>query len=298
MSQSNHLRPRPLLNFGPRDDYVHCSSRGSSRNSEGNPITILSHLNSKLSKMYYPNTSNRLLFDITTGSKINRIVNSIISEHHRRGSPNNSHAYVIGGYCDVTDREKILNYRTKNYATGAVQYARYEEVTFQSTVNEAYIEAIHRYTRAANNLVSEGIRPCFATIPPSCLDKWNDYRLYHGNTAFLLHTSQYNDMQEGLNAALTKINGFICKLNALYHMETPYLAGTVVKTWSARNRGITLQRHKLYDGVHADDELIEVWADKIKSAIDKNRAKPDSIMPELRMHTARQLAMILEGIRI
>ena len=251
-----------------------------------------------MGNLYHPNTSNRLLFNIRPGSKIDTIVSDIIESHHNRGRPNNSHAYVIGGYCDLTSREKINNYRIKNYATGKVGYHRYEEVIFMDTVNEAYIKAIHRYANASNALISEGIRPCFATIPPSCLNKWNDYRLYYGNTSFLLHTSQYEDMQEGLNAALTKINGFICKLNALHGMETPYLAGTVVKTFSAKNKGITLQRHKLFDGVHADDDLIKVWSDKITSAIHRNRAKPDRDMPDLRMHTSSRLAYILEDISI
>ena len=147
-------------------------------------------------------------------------------------------------------------------------------------------------------LISAGLRPCFATIPPACLAKWNDYRLYFGNTSFLIHESQYPDMQEGLNLAVTKINGFICKLNSLHGMDTPYLAGTVLKTFSAQNRGPILQRHKLFDGVHADDLLIEEWAHKVQPAIENNRSKPDETMPPMGYHTARHLALILENINI
>ena len=81
-------------------------------------------------------------------------------------------------------------------------------------------------------------------------------------------------------------------------MVTPYLAGTVLKTRSAHNRDPILQRHKLYDGVHADDDLIEEWASKIQTAIEQNRSKPDYEMIPLRLQTASQLALMLEDIHI
>ena len=135
----------------------------------------------------------------------------------------------------------------------------------------------------------------YYTIPPSSIEKWNDYRLYHGNIAFLIHQSQYEDMQAGLMEALNKINGFICKLNALNGMYTPYLAGTVVKTHTAENRKPVLQRHKLYDGVHADDLLIEEWALKIKTAINANWTAPRSSFPIMRYTSPERLALILEA---
>ena len=293
------LKPQPLLNFGPRNDYVFCSSRGSSRNSQQNPITLYDHLSYNLSNYYYPTNQNQLIFNIRPGSKIINIVNDIIRRHRERGSPENSHAYVIGGYCDITDREVITDYRIRNSATGVFQSVRYEEVTFmRHTVEEAYKAAIFRYAEAAGRLKEEGLRPCFATVPPSCLAKWNDYRLYHGSTAFLIHEHQYSDMQRAMNIAITKINGFICKLNSLHSMATPYLAGTVLSTRSRHNKDPILQRHKLYDGVHADDDLIEEWASKIQAAIEQNRSKPDNEMNPLRHHTPSHLALILEDIVI
>ena len=303
-SGSNHEaqpmhKPQPLLNVGPRDDYVFCSSRGSSRNDDQNPISILHHLSNNMSNYYYPINQNRLIFNIRPGSKIDQIAHDIIQRHRSRGSPPNCHAYVIGGYCDITDREKIYNYRIKNSATGLDRVVRYEEVTFMRyTIQQAYIAAIHRYAHAARLLKADGLRPSFATIPPSCLAKWNDYRLYHGNTALLIHEHQYADMQEAMNVAIAKINGFICKLNTLNGMDTPYLAGTVLKTFAAKGRGPILQRHKLYDGVHADDLLIEEWAKKIQTAIENSRSRPDDIMPGLHHHTPYHLALILEGIKL
>ena len=80
--------------------------------------------------------------------------------------------------------------------------------------------------------------------------------------------------------------------------DTPYLAGTVLKTFAAKGRGPILQRHKLYDGVHADDLLIEEWAKKIQTAIENSRSRPDDIMPGLHHHTPYHLALILEGIKL
>ena len=201
--------------------------------------------------------------------------------------------------CDITDREVERNYRIQNYATGTHQIVRYEEVTFmRHTVDESFYAATERYAAASRNLISEGLRPCFATIPPACLAKWNDYRLFYGNTAFLIHESQYPEMQAAMNVAISRINGFICKLNSLHGMDTPYLAGIVLKTFSAQNRGPILQRHKLFDGVHADDRLIEEWASKIQTSIENNRSKPDEMMPSLSYHTARDLALILEDLHL
>lgn len=103
-------------------------------------------------------------------------------------------------------------------------------------------------------------------------------------------------MTEGLIQAVVKINGFICKLNALHDVHTPYLAGTVVRTNAARGRQPVLQWHKYFDGVHADDLLIEEWAMKIKKSIDRNRTK-DHFEP-LTQYSAKYLAHLLEEIHI
>ena len=282
--------------LSPYNDYVFCSSRGSSRNSYNSPKSIFDFLITDIGLNYSPQTPNRLIFNSRGGSPIDRIVTDIIDEHYRRGRPTNSHAYIIGGYVDLTYREVINNYCIWNSRTGHRQYVRYEEVIFRENVEESYLKAIYRYAHAARRLKSEGIRPVFATIPPSSLYKWNEFRLYFGRTAFLQHTSQYSSMQEGLMAAVVKINGFICKLNALNGMYTPYLAGTVVKTHAADGRGPILQYEKLYDGVHANDELIEQWAKKIRKAININRTTPLAELPPMIIQSPERLALILEDL--
>ena len=80
-------------------------------------------------------------------------------------------------------------------------------------------------------------------------------------------------MQEDLNIVISVVNGFICKLNFWNCMSTPYVATTVLRTKSSRNGQRILQHHKLFDGVHADDNLIIEWSNKIEKAISKNRSE-------------------------
>ena len=284
-----------LYDDSPHVDYVFCSSRGSSRNPTNNPISIFQFLFDDMSQNYTPNTPHQLVFNTRGGRQMQEMVSDIIEEHYSRGCPTNSHAYVIGGYVDITYREKDSRYSIKDTRNRKI-FVKYEEVIFKETIEESYTKAIYRYAHAANRLIEQGIRPIFATIPPACLEKWNDYRLYFGNTKFLIHHSQYRDMQEGLMEAITKINGFVCKLNALHGTYTPYLAGTVVRTRAAEGKKPILHRHKLYDGVHADDQLIEEWAKKIITAINTNRTTPVSNMPPMRYTSPERLAYILEGL--
>ena len=103
-------------------------------------------------------------------------------------------------------------------------------------------------------------------------------------------------MQRGLIAACVKINGFICKLNALNNMYPPYLAGTVVRTQAADGKEPKFLYHKLFDGVHASDELIKVWAAKTEKAINFNRLVPLENMRPLTYHSAEYLAWTLERV--
>ena len=150
---------------------------------------------------------------------------------------------------------------------------RYEETTYNLSISNAYNHLIHELAYSNNRLRAEGIRPCYATIAPASLEKWNQYRLSRGKTGLLLHEGRYPQMQEDLTTVLSKINGFICKLNIWNEMYTPYVAGTVVRTKCPGGQmQRILQYHKLFDGVHADDKTITEWADKMKKAILKNRS--------------------------
>ena len=94
------------------------------------------------------------------------MVTAVIDEHYRRGRPDNSMAYIVGGYVDLTTKDKDYNYCVRDYKKNTRLYMRYEEISFADTINESYIKAIHRYATASNRLKAAGLRPVFATIPP------------------------------------------------------------------------------------------------------------------------------------
>ena len=98
-------------------------------------------------------------------------------------------------------------------------------------------------------------------------------------SAILHHDSQYDCMQKGLNAAVVKINGCICKISSLNGMYIPCLAGTVVRTRIADGKEPRFLYHKLFDGVHSSDDLTKVWATKISKAVNRNRLEPMANLP-------------------
>ena len=182
------------------------------------------------------------------------------------GCPANSHGYIFGGYCDISEKRVIQNYRCRD------RTVKYQEVVFDLTIPEAYGKLISEITHSARVLRGEGIRPCYATIPPASLEKWNRHQLSLGKTALLLHEGQYESMQKSLNAVLSNVNSFICTLNVWNDMYTPYVATTVFRTKAKQiDQKFILQHHKLYDGVHANDSLMEDWGNKFDRAIRKNR---------------------------
>ena len=251
-------------------DYVSGGSRSSSRNWSGQPIGIGQKCAPHISDIY--KEGNTICFMARSSQTIAQLTDTIIDMHYSMGCPPNSHGYVLGGYVDITHRDVIPIYELRNSRSGYRRTVRYEEVTFQMTVTEAMTKLVEVLVAATRRLREEGIRPCFATIPPADLAKWNDYRLYCGKTAGLIHESQYEEMQMALNATIVGINGFICRLNHFNAMYTPYLAGTCLRTKTVDNiKKYITQSHKLFDGVHADDTLIEEWASKLEKSIRKNR---------------------------
>ena len=254
-------------------DYVSAGSRASSRNGGTQDSSKnIENLIAPLVRDIY-SEGNTITFMSRSSQTIQQLTERVINLHYDRGCPTNSHAYILGGYVDITDRDVEQYYKLYNSKTGYTRTVRYEEVTFNYTVPEAIAKLVGEIVASARRLREEGIRPCYATVPPASLNKWNNYRYNRGRTAGLLHEHQYSEMEEALTAALAIANGVICKLNNYHCMQTPYLAGTVLRTKTDpnQNKKYILQEHKLYDGVHAGDDLLEKWADKLHTAIRKNR---------------------------
>lgn len=249
-------------------DYFSGGSRSSSRNG-GPPhgmTSIRDILERDYQNIYNTQTGLNLNYSSASSQKIAQLTQTIIDEHYNLGCPPNSHGYIFGGYCDITDMKIIPSYNIRN------RRVRYEEVVFDHSIPDAFAILVNEITNSARALRGEGIRPCYATIPPASLEKWNSYRLNLGRTALLLHEGQYEEMQGRLNAVLSSVNSFICKLNTWNSMYTPYIATTVLRTKASQQESkFILAHHKLYDGVHADDALVEEWGKKFVRAIRKNR---------------------------
>ena len=151
----------------PHNDYIFCSSRGSSRNPMNSPKSIYEFLMSDIgfAQNYSPNTAHDLVFDMRGGRNMEDMITDVILSHQTRGRPTNSFAYIVGGYVDITFREKDRNYCVRDYVNNSRTYYRYEEVTYEEQINESYEKVIYRYAHASNRLKHEGIRPGLPPYP-------------------------------------------------------------------------------------------------------------------------------------
>ena len=257
--------------------YLLCSSRGTSRNGTRKVCNINQ-------EMVRNNLLRRTGIEEyqKSGGKLDKLIDGLEEMHKKNGHPVNSSAYFLAGYCDITNFDLDENYTIKNSATGYYWRGRYEEVTFLDNVEEAVAKATARYQEADRRVRYLGIRPCFATVPPSVLADWNQYRLSCGRTAFLLHDSQYHDMQSLLNRACQAINGVIISINKANGMATPFIAGTIMDTKSNKH-GIKLEpriyKNKYFDGVHATDDTMKEWAKVMARAININDNIPITTTP-------------------
>ena len=176
-------------------------------------------------------------------------------------NPTNCDIYFVGGYCDITHRDFVNNWRP---------YGVYDEVTMMEGADQCTLRVCNLIDSIVANVQFMGARPCFATIPPASLEVWNSYRMNcAGATRFLLHTHQYPDMQEMLIGAVDQINEHISQVNGANRMATPDLAGTIRE----RREGKETRTHysRLHDGVHPGRNTRVQWARKLQKAINRNR---------------------------
>ena len=80
----------------------------------------------------------------------------------------------------------------------------------------------------SNSILSFEAKPCFCTIVPCSLRMWNETRLEQHKTSFLLHHTQYQDMQTNLITAICDINKYIIFLNTQNKMYIPYIADAII----------------------------------------------------------------------
>ena len=236
-------------------DAIFCSSRGGGLSE---PLLEL-----------HPYPSTVYLYS-KGGGTLERLQHEAYSFLDNTLEPTNCHIYFVAGLCDVT-------YKDTDCEWGGY----YEEVFYC----ESPWETVQRLGKLIDQISAHtlfyGAKPCFSTIIPCHLKTWNNIRLNQGKTNFLLHSNQYDHMQELLNQAIFEINRYIISTNESNNMATPFLAKTVVEHRGTKKPRVFYNR--LPDGVHAPkpeycpilkkwrSPLKEKWAGRLFHAIKINR---------------------------
>ena len=261
-------------------NYIRTSSRGSSRSDVGPGLQLGDILPNFLD--IPPQTVS---IYSQAGATILNLAQNAITEHYDRGCPPNSMVYFLAGYCNAVTREVEPHLYMRDHRGVAVDYGRYEEAYFIEEELDFLERMISFILEVDEYLKGEGLRPVFATIPPGHLSRWNYGRLEKGRTCILKYVEEYNEMQVKLNSSLTRLNGYIKKINTINAVYTPYLAGTVISTNKNSSLTPVFSDHKLHDGVHAGDTLFITWAKKFAKSMNKNR---EELLPTLvpRIHSS------------
>ena len=110
----------------------------------------------------------------------------------------------------------------------------------------------------SESILSFEAKPCFCTIVPCSLKMWNETRLEQHKTSFLLHHTQYEDMQTNLITVICNINKYIISLNTQNKMYTPYIADTVISHCGPK-KAPRVHYNRLKDGIHPTSNLRTMW---------------------------------------
>lgn len=182
---------------------------------------------------------------------------------------NNMHVYFLAGYPSMTLRKKTTN-------------PTYDEVIFPDTPRRCNSRLMVQIHEAASVISKTGATPCFCTIIPGKLQKWNSQRLHRGKTSKLDYQEQYATMQEQLNKSSVLINQTIVTINKIYNMQTPRTHQSIV---TIRKAGVYRFRYERLasDGVHFEQNsnALNIMLSELNKAICKNRGLTP---PKLRQH--------------
>ena len=195
-----------------------------------------------------------------SSAKLKELLQEAIDQLDRADDPTNCHIYFVAGLCDITRRDEDA----WDPACGA-----YQEITMPEGSDECARRMCELIDFISIRILYRGAKPCFSTIPPSSLEKYNLMRLKKRKTSYLLHSLEYADMQDNLMRAILHVNNHISKVNGENGMATPDLAGSVVETRAGKAPRAHFKR--LYDGVHPTDKTRRKWAKRLQKAISINR---------------------------
>ena len=176
-------------------------------------------------------------------------------------NPTDCHIYFLAGLCDLTYKDYDPRY-SKN--------TRYDEVFFIDSPQSAMLRMTDEIQIISESILSFGFKPCFCTIVPCSLRMWNETRVEQHKTSFLLHHTQYEDMQTNLITAICNINKYIISLNTQNKMYTPYIADTVISHCGPK-KAPRVHYNRLKDGIHPTSNLRTMWINKMIKAMKNNR---------------------------
>ena len=219
-------------------------------------------------KKHHP-SPNHVKVIFSSGARINNIKYTAMSIA-KQNPHQNIHFYVLGGYCDVSER---ISYHIKTGHSSK----KYEEFVFEEDPESAVPRVSGLIDDASRLMNTTNTTPVFCTIAPSYLHTWNKIRLSQHQTCMLKHNDQqYQDMQKNMIYSIVEINKHIVRTNISNNMHTPKLADVVIRK-KGKGRGYRLFADKFRDGVHPTDDTRERWAELILSAIKINRTPSPSM---------------------
>ena len=197
---------------------------------------------------------SQLYFYSRSSAKLEELQYNAFDFLEKHEDPTNCHVYFVAGVCDITYRDR---------------HGSYDEVYFIESPHDTITRIKNLIDSISLDILAYGAKPCFATIIPSCLEKWNFHRLANHKTSHLLHFHQYSDMQQLLNSTILEINRHIITTNKANLMETPLLASTIITQRQLSPGRFHFSR--LADGVHPTKDLSEQWVARLKKSMANNR---------------------------
>ena len=167
---------------------------------------------------------------------------------------NPPYIYFVAGLPDITHKE---------------QGPHYQEFIFIESPQEAVDRVMTIISNAQIQILNANAIPIFATIAPMSLQTWNFERLHQHKTSYLLHSHQYEDMQELLIDTTIEINKQIIEIHNVLNMHTPKLGEEIIHKPSAK-RSHRTRYGRLVDGVHLCPESNLAWAETLLDTINRN----------------------------
>ena len=171
--------------------------------------------------------------------------------------PTNCHIYFFAGLCDITHKDTEKNY---------------EEVFYIENPEQTFDRISKTIDTISQHILFFAAKPIFCPIITMSLHNWNTHRLSKHKTSFLMHHTQYPEMQHHLNQAIEQINKYINTVNTSNDIVTPFLTDTIM-TKSAHSHP-RIHYSRFTDGVHASQDLKERWAKCLCRSIKFNRDFP------------------------